>query len=184
MLAPARRASCQCFFVTSELPAKKTKSILWNEEASIRWMNAGSSPAVVTWPTTSSSSRRTKSEAASGDSPSSSLSSLPTSDDAPTIPIRYILFAMYPATLLSLHPRHRIFTTAADDSALTRTGMVTALPAPRVRQPCDDPGDQIPQCNDDQHVLRIERYQSPHHGQHRTQLEWMATAQADLLAAP
>src|ERR1017187_7825757 len=88
MLAPASRAVFQYFRVVSGSPAKKAKSIPANESASIFWMKLTSSPAVVTCPAASSASRSATSQSANCDSDRASLSSLPASEDAPTMAIR------------------------------------------------------------------------------------------------
>src|SRR5579871_3794707 len=173
MLAPARRASCQCFFVTSAPPAKKTKSILSKEACSIAWINAGSSPADVICPATSSSSSRMKFDAASSDSPNSSLTSLPASDDAPTTPTRYTLFVI---DLLQ-----RFYRSFA---GFNLRRVVPPFPAPRVRQPRYNAGHKISQGNRDQHVFGIQRYQRTNESQHRNELKRMSATEADLLTAP
>src|ERR1035438_1911020 len=96
MLAPSCRAVFQYLLVDSGSPAKKTKSMPTKDSESIFWMMEGSSPAVVICPAASSASSNSTSQAASGDSGSASLSSLPTSEAAPTMPIRYGLPAITP----------------------------------------------------------------------------------------
>src|ERR1700733_2212534 len=185
MLAPARRASCQCFFVTSAPPAKKTKSIRSNEDASSCWMNAASSPAAVTCPAASSSSSSMKSDAPSNDSPSSSLTSFPASDDAPTIPIRYILFAMFSCNSFSLSQRHPQALSQPRSLPLAHTTRLLPPPsAPRVRQPRHHARHQIRHCNDDQHLLRKQHNQCAHKRNHCDQLERMAFAQSNLFRTP
>src|ERR1017187_6266053 len=190
MLAPSCRAVFQYLLVDSGSPAKKTKSMPTKDSESIFWMMEGSSPAVVICPAASSASSSTTSQAASGDSASASLSSLPASEAAPTMPIRYGLPAITPtpdSLPISLpHAGQSPPSIHETPNCLrgTRLAGTTPPPSPGIRQPRKHARTQVPERDDHQHPLRLpcnQRADQPHQ---RNQLEGMAPAGGKLLGAP
>src|ERR1039458_5218493 len=159
MLAPARRAVFQCFLVASGSPAKNTKSMPAKDSASTFWMKVTSSPVAVICPASSSSSS-TKSLAASDESASASVNSLPASEDAPTIPIRYVLPAINALVPLQfalacaeqIQVIHR-FDPCKSSRGQSRPPGAPPPPAPGVCQSRKHSGDQIAERNDHQHQL-------------------------------
>src|SRR6185437_2616491 len=130
------------------------------------------------------------SEAASGESAIESASSLPASEDAPTMPIRNGLPAItnslaYSISLLSAPlPRARQSFSPALRRRLARSARMTPTAPPGICQAGKDTGNQVTQRDDDQHVLRLPCDKSTQQRDERDDLKWLFPAGGYFLRAP